>query len=80
MDLHVDSHMGFHKEKMIPIPNGHRKSEIPMPMPNLVIMARATFLQEWASSQLASGLPKIVTYNNLYLVSQTGLPWEWEYP
>ena len=59
--------MGFHKGKMIPIPNGHRKLGIPIPMPNLVIMARATFLQEGACSQLASGLPKIWTYNNLYL-------------
>ena len=48
MDSHMDLHIGLHKGKMIPIPNGHRKLGIPMPMANLVIMARATFLQEEA--------------------------------
>ena len=59
IDRHMDSHMGFHKGKLLTIPNGHGKLGIPMPMPNLVIIARATFLQEGACSQLASGLPKL---------------------
>ena len=56
MDLHMgpdmDSHMGFHKGKMIPIPIGHGKLGIPMP--NLVIVARATFMLEGACSQLTN--------------------------
>ena len=43
IDLHMDSHMGFHKGKLLPIPNGQGKLGIPIPMPNLVIIARATF-------------------------------------
>ena len=70
MNSHMDPHMGFHKGKMIPIPIGHGKSGIPML--NFVIVARATFLLEGACSQLASGLPKIWTYNNTNNYSKTG--------
>ena len=38
----MDPHMGFHKGKMTPIPIGHGKLGIPMP--NLVIVARTTFM------------------------------------
>ena len=47
IDSHMDPHMGFHRG-IIPIPNGLRKLGIAKPMPNLVFMARATFLQEGA--------------------------------
>ena len=42
LDSHMDPHMGFHKGKMIPIPFGQGKFEIPMP--NLVTVAHATFM------------------------------------
>ena len=52
---------------MISIPNGHRKLRIPMSIPNLVTLARATLKQDGAYSQLTTGLPKIGNYKNLYL-------------
>ena len=52
MGPHIDSHMGFHKGKMIPIPVGHGKLGIPMT--NLVIVARTTFMLEGACSQLTN--------------------------
>ena len=68
MDPHIDLHMGFHKGKLLPMPNGHGKLGIPIPMPNLVIIARATFLQKGPAPN-SRQVCRNWTYNNLYLVS-----------
>ena len=68
VDSHMDSHIGFHKGKLLPIPNGHGKLGIPIPMTNLVIIARATFLQKGPAPNSRQVCPNW-THNNLYLVS-----------
>ena len=58
MGPHIDLHMGFHKGKMIPIPNGHRKLGIPMPMPNFVIRLVQHFCRKGPAPNSHQVFPK----------------------